>query len=200
MRAGPGPPVLIEPDVQDRRETGLHPQLLVASSRASSRSSGLPPPPPSPPRPFRVVSELLPRSTQSIHAAILGRRPSGGSQESCTCYQCHAHRPGEGEAGRKVSREELVPDINSNLVAPESPASAARSTVLARRHLRRAATQGRILTQAELLKLQHFRRFLHSSGLSQLDFLLRVEQLRRSREDEQGQEVDEEGRPHYRAG
>ena len=28
--------------------------------------------------------------------------------------------------------------------------------------------------QAELLKLQHFRRFLHSSGLSQLDFLLRV--------------------------
>ena len=31
-----------------------------------------------------------------------------------------------------------------------------------------------IAHQAELLKLQHFRRFLHSSGLSQLDFLLRV--------------------------
>ena len=31
-----------------------------------------------------------------------------------------------------------------------------------------------IAHQAELLKLHHFRRFLHSSGLSQLDFLLRV--------------------------
>ena len=78
--------------------------------------------------------------------------------------------------------------------------STSRSTALARRHLRRTPTSGRLLTQAELLKLQHFRRFLHSSGLSQLDFLLRVEHLRRSREEEHGEEVDEEGRPHYRQG
>ena len=54
--------------------------------------------------------------------------------------------------------------------------------------------------QAELLKLAHFRRFLHSSGLSQLDFLLRVERARRSREDEAGQEVDEEGEPALQPG
>ena len=94
-----------------------------------------------------------------------------------------------------------------------------KSTAAARRHLKRAATQGRLLGQAELLKLGQvssqcyrwrtlinisrskkaemllkcvevseiftiyiflfqFRRFLHSSGLSQLDFLYRVEQVR----------------------
>jgi len=167
------------------------------------------------------VSELLPRHTQAIHSAILGssrrssghsghngRRSSAGSGGSCTCYQCHASDPTTQDP-RKLSRESnqssLVHDINSNVVLQDSEPSVqggltARSTALARRHLRRAATVGRLLTQAELLKLQHFRRFLHSSGLSQLDFLLRVEQLRRSREEEAGEEVDEEGRPHYKLG
>ena len=53
--------------------------------------------------------------------------------------------------------------------------------------------QGRLLTQAELLKLGHFRRFLAGSGLGQLDFLYRVEQARRQREDEASGEVDENG-------
>ena len=56
------------------------------------------------------------------------------------------------------------------------------------------------LSQAELLKLGHFRRFLHSSGLSQLDFLYRVEQLRKSREEESHFEVDEFGNPAYTPG
>lgn len=172
------------------------------------------------------MSELLPRHTQAIHSAILGpsrrssensghngRRSSAGSRGSggsCTCYQCHATSASleASQDPRKLSRESLqgslVHDINSNIVVPDSQHSpsglTSRSTVLARRHLRRAVTAARLLTQAELLKLQHFRRFLHSSGLSQLDFLLRVEQLRRSREEEAGEEVDEEGRPHYKLG
>ena len=55
------------------------------------------------------------------------------------------------------------------------------------------SSQGRLLTQAELLKLGHFRRFLAGSGLGQLDFLYRVEQTRRQREDEESGEVDENG-------
>ena len=43
----------------------------------------------------------------------------------------------------------------------------AKSTLSARRHLQRSATSARLanrlLSQAELLKLQHFRRFLRSS-------------------------------------
>ena len=57
-----------------------------------------------------------------------------------------------------------------------------------------------LCAQAEILKLGQFRRFLQGGGLSQLDFLLRVEQSRRSRESEEGQEVDEEGRPHCSTG
>ena len=53
-----------------------------------------------------------------------------------------------------------------------------------------------LCAQAEILKLGQFWRFLQGGGLSQLDFLLRVEQSRRSRESEEGQEVDKEGRPH----
>ena len=64
----------------------------------------------------------------------------------------------------------------------------------------RTATQGRFLSQAELLKLGHFRRFLHSSGLSQLDFLYRVEQLRKCREEESHCELDEFGNPAYTPG
>ena len=56
-----------------------------------------------------------------------------------------------------------------------------------------SSVQGRLLTQAELLKLGHFRRFLAGSGLGQLDFLYRVEQSRRQREDEASGEVDENG-------
>ena len=78
--------------------------------------------------------------------------------------------------------------------------STTKSTAAARRHLKRAATQGRLLTQAELLKLGHFRRFLQSSGLAQLDFLYKVEQLRKSREDEACHEVDEDGNPVYKPG
>ena len=70
-----------------------------------------------------MVSELLPRHTQGIHAAILetGRRRSTSSgHSSCTCYQCSRGLPHlslEREAGsRKISRESLVQDINSNLV------------------------------------------------------------------------------------
>ena len=59
--------------------------------------------------------------------------------------------------------------------------------------LSRICSQGRLLTQAELLKLGHFRRFLAGSGLGQLDFLYRVEQTRRQREDEESGEVDENG-------
>ena len=86
----------------------------------------------------------------------------------------------------------------SSLTPPTT--STSRSTAAARRHFRRAATHGRLLTQAELLKLGHFRRFLRSSGLSQLDFLLRIEHLRRYKEDEACQEVDEEGRPAFKTG
>ena len=75
-----------------------------------------------------------------------------------------------------------------------------KSTIAARRHLKRAATQGRLLTQAELLKLGHFRRFLQSSGLTQLDFLYKVEQLRKAREDEACHEIDEDGNPAYKPG
>ena len=56
-----------------------------------------------------------------------------------------------------------------------------------------------IVFQAELVKLTQFRRFLRSSNLSQLDFLLRVEQLRRSRDQEAGQEIDEEGKAYQNA-
>lgn len=78
--------------------------------------------------------------------------------------------------------------------------STTKSTAAARRHLKRAATQGRLLTQAELLKLGHFRRFLLSSGLTQLDFLYKVEQLRKTREDELCHELDEDGNPAFKSG
>jgi len=165
---------------------------------------------------YRVVSELLPHSTQQIHEAILeaGRKISNSSsksQSSCTCYQCQNSQKSSQnsllEFGHKTPYTSLVPDINSNLIVAGSAVSSltpttstSRSTAAARRHFRRATTHGRLLTQAELLKLGHFRRFLRSSGLSQLDFLLRIEQLRRSKEDEACQEVDEEGRPAFKTG
>ena len=99
------------------------------------------------------------------------------------------------------------PDISytfiSDGVSPISSlarTSSSKSTEAARKHLKRTATQGRFLSQAELLKLGHFRRFLHSSGLSQLEFLYRVEQLRKSREEESHFEVDEFGNPAYTPG
>lgn len=104
-----------------------------------------------------------------------------------------------------------VAGSGSPLSSLNRSSSTNKSTVAARRHLKRAATQvsrvfitrdnisqlssgqGRLLTQAELLKLGHFRRFLAGSGLGQLDFLYRVEQSRRQREDEASGEVDENG-------
>ncbi len=56
------------------------------------------------------------------------------------------------------------------------------------------------ILQAELLKLQHFRRFLKSSKFSQLYFLLKVETVRRAKEAEEGEEVDEKGYPFSKTG
>ena len=108
-----------------------------------------------------------------------------------------------------LSRVLSVSGSGSPLSSLNRSSSTNKSTVAARRHLKRAATQvsghrqanvsqlssvqGRLLTQAELLKLGHFRRFLAGSGLGQLDFLYRVEQSRRQREDEASGEVDENG-------
>ena len=47
-----------------------------------------------------------------------------------------------------------------------------------------------LIIQGELVKLHKFRRFLRSCELSQLDFLLKVEQLRRDREQETHNEQD----------
>ena len=99
-----------------------------------------------------------------------------------------------------VKESEHVTFIGSAVSSLTPTTSTSRSTAAARRHFRRATTHGRLLSQAELLKLGHFRRFLRSSGLSQLDFLLRIEQLRRSKEDEACQEVDEEGIPAFKTG
>ena len=73
---------------------------------------------------YRIVSELLPRSTQLIHEAILesagrpevileaGQLRKHSRDSSCTCYQCQ-------EAGiRKHSSASLVLDENYNLAVP----------------------------------------------------------------------------------
>ena len=74
---------------------------------------------------YRVVSELLPHSTQQIHEAILeaGRKISNSSsksQSSCTCYQCQNSQKSSQnsllEFGHKTPYTSLVPDINSNLI------------------------------------------------------------------------------------
>jgi hypothetical protein len=72
---------------------------------------------------YRIVSELLPRSTQLIHEAILesgrpevileaGQLRKHSRDSSCTCYQCH-------EAGiRKHSSSSIFHDENYNIAVP----------------------------------------------------------------------------------
>ena len=76
---------------------------------------------------YRVVSELLPHSTQQIHEAILeaGRKISNSSsksQSSCTCYQCQNSQKSSQNSlpdfGHKTPYTSLIPDINSNLIVP----------------------------------------------------------------------------------
>ena len=55
--------------------------------------------------------------------------------------------------------------------------------------------QQRLLTPEQIIKLRHFRRFLRSSGVTQFDFLLRVEEMKRSEEVQLDNEVDEDGMP-----
>ena len=79
---------------------------------------------------YRIVSELLPRSTQLIHEAILESAARGGAEvildagqlrkhsreSSCTCYQCQEEVVGGGR--RKHSSASLVHDENFNLTIP----------------------------------------------------------------------------------
>jgi hypothetical protein len=73
---------------------------------------------------YRIVSELLPRSTQLIHEAILesgrpevileaGQLRKHSRDSSCTCYQCHH----EAES-RKHSSASIFHDENCNIALP----------------------------------------------------------------------------------
>ena len=115
----------------------------------------------------------------------------GSSVETNREFNCN--RCGEKNVMKVPKSRHMLGNVSR---MSESDKASTKAIMTAKRGLLfRSKSRARFLNSAEQLKLQHFRRFLRSSGIGYHDLIERVERIRRRERDEWRTVVDEDGVP-----